>query len=660
MFYEILRQVFEPDEKIIEYIKQECIDERRGDYFVNNVVCGRHIYITILRNAGILDRWFSDEKKKNTVFVLLKSISQELNSEDIAFIKKYSFLNEEDDKQFRGCFGHDIINESDELFELRMLFYNKYPEWSQELYIDVRAMMKHCESRMIRLISFWLKNKIKSKGKSVYRYEEEIIAETDPYLLQEGKYILDELIQYIPLQSEDKLYYSDWSAKFLHHRGLERATVELLKKSNVAIIETDAEYFWKYYSPYMGKNYAIFNELILYGLRFLPESYSDKVVDYLTGDFDKKVFDYTSGLEDQLELVKRALKVHTAYCTKTCLNAFLEAVEKYVSPKSLAIDEPETSMHISNCFNQFMMLESLAKIYGKQVILTTHWYGFLPITQFGNMHHISRREDNKVKIDTFDFYNYLEDRRNYPDVIELKSMFDLATSILTYMRNNPETNWIVCEGSDDKTYLDCMFEDEDNLKILPVGGCGNVVKLFQLLYSPMTEKEEAQSISSKILFLIDTDVQFKQVNKPLELSGGKKNNIFIRRLQLDNGEIRLIDPTILNNTYAQTEIEDCLIPKIYYDSLVDVINVVGTEKEKEIMTKYAFVTDAKQSRLKGDNSCIVVTDISYVQKKQIIVDFAENSDNKYLIARKYAEKYKQSLDREPHKLQIAISRCFDI
>lgn len=130
----------------------------------------------------------------------------------------------------------------------------------------------------------------------------------------------------------------------------------------------------------------------------------------------------------------------------------------------LAIDEPETSMHISNCFNQFMMLESLAKIYGKQVIITTHWYGFLPITQFGNMHHISRKEDNKVKIDTFDFYNYLEDRRNYPDVIELKSMFDLATSILTYMRNKPETNWIVCEGSDDKTYLDCMFEDEDMLK----------------------------------------------------------------------------------------------------------------------------------------------------------------------------------------------------
>ena len=326
----------------------------------------------------------------------------------------------------------------------------------------------------------------------------------------------------------------------------------------------------------------------------------------------------------------------------------------------LAIDEPETSMHISNCFNQFMMLESLAKKYGKQVILTTHWYGFLPITQFGNMHHISRMEGNRVKIDTFDFYNYLEDRRNYPDVIELKSMFDLATSILTYMRSKPETNWIICEGSDDKAYLDCIFENKDNMKILPVGGCGNVVKLFQLLYSPMTEKEEVQSISSKILFLIDTDEQFKQVNKPLALSGTKRNNIFIRRLQIDNGEIRLIDPTILNNTYVQTEIEDCLIPKIYYDSLVNVINTFGTENERDIMSKYAFDTDAKQSRLKGDNSCIVVTDISYIHKKEVIINFAENSDNKYRIAKKYVEIYEKSSDRETHELKIAISKCFDV
>lgn len=334
VFYEIMRQVYEPDVKIVEYIKRECLDESRGDYFVNNVVCGKRAYITILRESGILEQWFSDKKKKSTVFVLLKSISSDLDVEDIAFIKKHSFLNEEDDKQFSGCFWHDIMKESDELFELRMLFYNKYPEWSQELYIDVKSMMKHCESRTIRLISFWLKNKITSKGKNVYRYEEELITETDSYLLQEGKYVLDELIKYIPLQNEDELYYSDWSARSLNHRGLERAAVELLKKANAAIIATDAEYFWEYYGPYMGKNYSIFNELILHGLQFLPESYSDKVVEYLTGDFDKKVFDYTSGSEEQLGLVKKALKVHTIHCAETCLNTFLGEMEKYISPQS--------------------------------------------------------------------------------------------------------------------------------------------------------------------------------------------------------------------------------------------------------------------------------------------------------------------------------------
>ena len=55
-----------------------------------------------------------------------------------------------------------------------------------------------------------------------------------------------------------------------YHRGLERAVVELIKKANKAIISTEPEYFWKYYTPYMGENYAVFNEVILHGMQFLP------------------------------------------------------------------------------------------------------------------------------------------------------------------------------------------------------------------------------------------------------------------------------------------------------------------------------------------------------------------------------------------------------
>lgn len=324
----------------------------------------------------------------------------------------------------------------------------------------------------------------------------------------------------------------------------------------------------------------------------------------------------------------------------------------------LAIDEPETSMHISNCFKQFMLLEDLSEKFGKQVILTTHWYGFLPISQYGKMHHISR-ENETADVLSFDFSNYLEDRRKYPDVIELKSLFDLATSILTYMRNEPEVQWIVCEGSDDKIYLECILEDESKIKILPVGGCGNVVKLYQLLCTPMSEKEEAKVINGKILFLIDTDFQFKQVNKPLRLS---KNDysILIRRIQLDNENIKLIDPTIQNNPYAQTEIEDCLIPKVYYESLKEVINAVGNENEKTIMSKFQFIDGVKTSQLRGDKSCITHTDLKYFDKKDIILNFAEEGANKYLIAKKYVEKYKDSYSAMEHKFKNVILECLSM
>ena len=79
-----------------------------------------------LRNQGILERWYSEPENQVVVFNLLQSISPNLDGEDISFIKKYAFSNRNDDEQFMRCFLHDITQESDEMFELRMLFYQTY------------------------------------------------------------------------------------------------------------------------------------------------------------------------------------------------------------------------------------------------------------------------------------------------------------------------------------------------------------------------------------------------------------------------------------------------------------------------------------------------------------------------------------------------------
>lgn len=334
VFYEILGQISRPDETIKAFIAEEC----KGvnvDYFLNNVVYGKSEYVAALREKGVLEKWFDDENRKTTVFSLLRSIRPDFSSSDIQFIKERAFKNEEDDKKFSGCFFLDIMKESDEVFELRMLFYNKYPEWANEIYIDMKAMMENCEKRTIRLISFWLRNKIKSKGRNVYKYEEELVDENDSFLVDNGSYVLDELLQYIPQDDSWEVKYGDWSARYMHTRGLERATIGLVKKANKAIIKRDPERFWKYYEPYMGKGYLLYNEIILHALQFLPKSFSNRIVSYLSSDLDNKIFDFTSGSENQLELAMDVIKVHASLCDDEYLLAFESVIIRYISPKAV-------------------------------------------------------------------------------------------------------------------------------------------------------------------------------------------------------------------------------------------------------------------------------------------------------------------------------------
>ncbi len=334
LFYEILGQISHPDENIKEFIIHGCKNEYT-DYLLNNVICGNHEYVNILREFGILKKWFVDETRKNNVFVLFTSISADLNAQDITFIKERAFKNEEDDRRFLNCFLHDIMQDSVEVFELRMLFYYKYPEWAQELYIDMKNMMKNCEVRTIRLISFWLENKIKSNGRNVYHYEEELLDESDLFLVENGHYALDKLLQYVPKEDSWEVQYSDWSGRDMHKRNLERTTIGLIKKANKTIINQNPDFFWSYYEPYMGKNYTIYNEIILDGMQFLPSSYSNQVIFYLSNDLDKKAFDYTSGANSQLGLVIKVIKVHAAFCKVTYLSFFENAIKKYVSPRAV-------------------------------------------------------------------------------------------------------------------------------------------------------------------------------------------------------------------------------------------------------------------------------------------------------------------------------------
>ncbi|MGK9430984.1 hypothetical protein ACSSTO_14110 [Bacillus atrophaeus] len=319
--------------------------------------------------------------------------------------------------------------------------------------------------------------------------------------------------------------------------------------------------------------------------------------------------------------------------------AFLSNINEMDREIILAIDEPEVSMNVINCFPQFERLEMLSKIYNRQVLITTHWYGSLPITNSGHLYHLQKEIEGDISITNFSFYDYLDEQRRFPNDIELKSMFDLATSIISYSKSVNDTNWIICEGSTDKLYLEEILKDNDNFKILPVGGCSNVIKLYGLLSYPLSDKTTAKAMKGKILCLIDTDAKRMEVTKAPEGNG----RIDIRRLQtlISNNiqSVRLLEPWKQGQYYQQTVIEDCLNPKVFYSVIKDVIHSDGDEDIQQLFNMYHFNENTKFSRILSESFSILIPNNSEAaQNKYKIAEFLSDKKIKTKIAKLYNKR----------------------
>ena len=333
IFLEVLNQIDILDENIENFIINNCENKTYGSHIINNVIFSRPKYIRLLRQYGILDNWFNNTQKKDIVFNLLISMSPDYDIEDIAFIEKHALHSQEDDNKFSRCFLHDINQDTDELFELRMKFYNKYPQMA-DVYLDFKSMLKNCEIRTIRLLAFLLENKIKGKEKNIYKYEEEFLFEDSEILIKNGMEVVNLLLPYVPSEKDKSLLFSDWSGRHFHRRGLERACIQIIKKANAAIIAFKPETFLERYTKFMGKGNDLYNEIILDGLYRLPERYSDIVITYLCSNLNNNIFDKTSGNGDELRLTKQILGKHSKYCSENVFITLEKAVLKYLSPQA--------------------------------------------------------------------------------------------------------------------------------------------------------------------------------------------------------------------------------------------------------------------------------------------------------------------------------------
>jgi hypothetical protein len=234
----------------------------------------------------------------------------------------------------------------------------------------------------------------------------------------------------------------------------------------------------------------------------------------------------------------------------------------------LAIDEPDASMHVAACHDQFEKIARIPTLCKPvpQVLINTHWYGFIPVMRSGIAHSLSRGA-NSIDFFSFNLENFREhinqnvkrSQGKYPKEVELKSYQDMIQSVVVSMLRDKPYNWIFCEGLSDKIYLShYLFNliENNNLRIVPLGGFKQVRRVYQYLSAPLSDKEAG--FKGKALCIVDTDAQREHI----ELSKDAKC-LFFKRIVRDESQLEVVALDTDSQHSFPTEIEFALREEVF-------------------------------------------------------------------------------------------------
>ncbi|MCH5280925.1 MAG: hypothetical protein J1E61_05600 [Lachnospiraceae bacterium] len=310
IFLEVLSQITEPNDSVWKVVQKYLETSEWRDHFLNTVILGKRVYVYKLRESGYFDNWMQTEEMSKNVIALYAHIAPNYTDEDIDFIEQY-VLDSENGTQWGWCFRGSINEDIDSFFELRMKFYEKFPECIDQ-YMEVASMMKACEIRTVKILALMLKHKVKQHENNIHRYKEEYILGNEEMFVKQYRNVVEILLPFVP--KNQQRFFSDWSGKYFSRNTLERTCIKIIKKANRQFAQQEPELLLKILSDYMGTGSSLHNEIVLDALRYLPKSYANYVIEYLCQSFDRVVFEDTSGNGNKLLMTKMIIEKFSKIC----------------------------------------------------------------------------------------------------------------------------------------------------------------------------------------------------------------------------------------------------------------------------------------------------------------------------------------------------------
>ena len=313
-------------------------------------------------------------------------------------------------------------------------------------------------------------------------------------------------------------------------------------------------------------------------------------------------------------------KLSTGEKNQVVLDFVYNVIKNYREDNSnliIAVDEPESSFHISERFEQFNTLYEISRKCG-QVLFASHWYGFIPAIPDGCVVNIFNDNGTRT-FQPIDIYKYKEDisRSKMPVDISMKGNLDLVQTIVSSILLDNCYNWLICEGTSDKIYLEEYLKDEIKdikLRIIPVGGCSIVEKIYKLLLLLLSDNVNLDEIKGKIFLLIDTDAnptatqetQNETPKPPKHIKDlNDKNKLWLRRLvNIEKAKKTILTKGIQTKDDLPTDIEGVLNGKVFNMVLNQFkeelsFDVSDEEKSENIPSAFLYLEDLQKTALKA-------------------------------------------------------------
>lgn len=312
---------------------------------------------------------------------------------------------------------------------------------------------------------------------------------------------------------------------------------------------------------------------------------------------------------------------------------FLKDYRKNTDNLIIAIDEPESSLHMSACYDQFNKLFEMSS-FCKQLLFTTHWYGFIPTVEDGCVSIITKK-DSEHQFDLINVNSYREEvkqslknsKGKLPYDIRIKSINDFTQSVITSILSEEPFNWLICEGSSEKIYFEKYFADikkEKRLRIIPVGGATEIKRIYNNLQ--VAYEDFKNEIIGKVILVSDTDAELVQYPTKSEL----KNLICYRIVNVDKSRKTSLVKIDSNPVSPKTEIEDSLNGKLFVETLTSFI-----ESYPEIKNILIDVNNPTEE-------CSYYSlDLSH-SKQKLLENFFDKDNNKFEFAKRYSEKISEN------------------